>query len=234
MSRPGSAEPRRRRFRIGLIFRWLGLSVLALIVLGLMYLVYLLYPRTMPQSEPIASAKVFEQIERLRPVSEFDGIADPRARSVALFEEAGRVIQSPRCINCHPRSDRPTQTDAMRPHMPWVSRGPDGGGEITMRCSTCHHAENVAASSVPGNPKWQLAPTEMAWQNRTLGEICRQLLDPARSHMNREELRHHMAEDELVGWAWHPGGDRTPAPGSQAEFGAIIAAWLETGGECPQ
>jgi hypothetical protein len=59
------------------------------------------------------------------------------------------------------------------------------------------------------------------------------MLDPRRSHMTRAELLHHMAEDELVGWAWHPGGNRAPAPGSQSEFGTLIKAWLETGAECP-
>jgi hypothetical protein len=34
-------------------------------------------------------------IEHLRPVSDFASIADPHARSVALFVEAGRVIESP-------------------------------------------------------------------------------------------------------------------------------------------
>lgn len=224
---PAPTKPRRRRFPF---FRVLGLVLLVLIAAGL---AYLLYPRAMPQTETIAVEALYRQVEQLRSVAEFDSIADRRARSVALFEEAGRVIQSPRCMNCHPRSDRPTQTDGMRPHTPWVSRGPDGGGEATMRCSTCHHDENFAASGVPGSPNWHLAPIEMAWEGRTLGEICRQLLDPARSHMTREELLRHMAEDELVGWAWNPGGDRTPAPGTQAAFGAIIAAWLETGGECP-
>ncbi|MCA1416774.1 Isoquinoline 1-oxidoreductase subunit, partial [Bradyrhizobium sp. NBAIM20] len=104
----------------------------------------------------------------------------------------------------------------------------------TLRCSTCHQAENFEASGVPGNPKWRLAPIEMAWQGQTLGNICRQLLDPARSHMTREELLHHMAQDELVGWAWHPGADRKPAPGTQETFGSLIKAWLDTGAACPE
>jgi hypothetical protein len=121
----------------------------------------------------------------------------------------------------------------MRPHMPRVSRGPDDAGEPILRCSACHHDASFAASGVPGNPKWKLAPIEMAWQGETLGEICRQILDPARSHMTRDQLLRHMAEDELVGWAWHPGVRRTPAPGTQAEFGQIIQAWLQTGARCP-
>lgn len=219
----------RRRLKAGL------LSILALTaVTGTIGIVYALYPRTMPQTGPIEARLLPAEIERLRSVSDFDGIADPASRSVAFFEEAGRVLEHPRCLNCHPRTDRPTQTDAMRPHTPWVTRGLDGGGASTLRCSTCHQAENFVASGVPGNPKWKLAPIEMAWQGQTLGNICRQLLDPTRSHMTRDELLHHVMEDELVGWAWHPGGNRQPAPGTQQEFGSLIKAWLETGAVCPQ
>lgn len=219
----------RRRLKVGL------LSILALTaVTGTIGIVYALYPRTLPQTGPLEARLLPAEIERLRSVSDFDGIADPASRSVAFFEEAGRVLEHPRCLNCHPRTDRPTQTDAMRPHMPWVTRGLDGGGASTLRCSTCHQAENFAASGVPGNPKWKLAPIEMAWQGHTLGNICRQLLDPTRSHMTRDELLHHVMEDELVGWAWHPGGNRQPAPGTQQEFGSLIKAWLETGAVCPQ
>lgn len=228
---PSSGTPNRRRFRLKRILGIAGLLVVAAISLGL---VYLLYPRPVPQSEPIPIEALYSQLEGLQPVSAFDTIVDPQVRSAALFTELGRVLESPRCMNCHPATDRPTQTDAMRPHTPWVSRGPDGGGETSMRCTTCHQAQNSEASGVPGNAKWSLAPIEMAWQGKSLGDICRQLLDPTRSHMTREELLHHMAEDELVGWAWSPGGRRQPAPGTQAEFGVLVSAWLETGAQCPQ
>jgi len=42
-----------------------------------------------------------------------------------------------------------------------------------------------------------------------------------------------MAEDSLVGWAWSPGAGRAPAPGTQAEFGALARAWAAAGGDCP-
>ena len=227
--RSSSAErPQRRWLRIGC------LPLIAIVASGLILaLVVVLRPRTMPEPEFVAAHRPRAETTHLRSVASFATIVDPQARSVALFQEAGRVIEHPRCMNCHPRGDRPTQTEAMRPHMPWVSRGPDDGGEPSLRCSTCHQDRNFDASGVPGNPKWRLAPSEMAWQGKSLGEICRQLLDPARAHMTREQLLHHMAEDELVGWAWHPGGKRTPPPGTQAEFGAIIEAWLETGAGCP-
>jgi hypothetical protein len=172
--------------------------------------------------------------DELRPVSEFAAITDSRERAVALFKEAGKVITHPRCMNCHPASDRPTQTDSMRPHEPWVVRGADGHGAAGLKCSNCHHAANFDPARAPGHPMWHLAPIEMAWQGKTLGEICRQIKDPGRNGGHTlEQIVAHMAEDSLVGWAWAPGTGREPAPGTQAAFGALIRAWAESGAACP-
>jgi len=172
--------------------------------------------------------------ETLRPPASFDGIADPRARSQALFGEVGKVLQSPRCLNCHPRGDSPTQTDAMRPHAPIVVRGTKNMGAPGLPCATCHHEANFDPARVPGAPHWSLAPREMAWQGLTLPQICKQLKDRKRNGgRSLADLEHHMAHDELVGWGWHPGADRTPAPGSQAELGALFSAWVQTGAVCP-
>jgi hypothetical protein len=172
--------------------------------------------------------------ERLRSVSEFASIPDRTARSIALFEEAGKVLQHPRCLNCHPAGDRPTQGMERTPHQPWVRRGEDGTGAVGLRCNTCHQAENFDPGRVPGHPTWKLAPIEMAWQGKTLGQICRQLTDPGRNGgRTLDDIVHHMANDSLVGWAWSPGAGREPAPGSQSAFGALIRAWVESGAACP-
>lgn len=172
----------------------------------------------------------------LKRPSAFSSLTDERERSLALFEEAGKVIQHPRCVNCHPASDRPLQTDAMIPHMPPVQRGDGGMGVPGMRCTTCHQVENVDLidRSMPGHAPWSLAPAEQAWEGKSLGEICAQIKDPERNgERTLADLHEHMAEDGLVGWGWHPGEGRTPAPGSQEIFGALIAAWIETGAHCP-
>jgi len=104
----------------------------------------------------------FASDNTLRPVSEFASIKNKKARSVALFAEAGKVIQHPRCVNCHPAGDRPLQTDAGRPHEPMVVRGPDGHGAPALECSSCHHDSNFDPARVPGHPKWHLAPLSMA------------------------------------------------------------------------
>lgn len=172
---------------------------------------------------------------KLRPVASFDKIRNKQQRAVALFEEAGKVIQSPRCMNCHPATERPTQTDRMRPHQPLVVRGEGGIGAPGMMCTTCHHAANFDAAGVPGNPKWQLAPEEMAWQGKSLGQICEQIKDRKRNgDLTLAALIKHMAEDDLVGWAWSPGPNRTPALGTQKEFGALIKAWVDAGATCPK
>jgi hypothetical protein len=170
----------------------------------------------------------------LRPAADFSGITDAHDRAVALFNEAGKVIAHPRCMNCHPASDRPTQDETMHPHEPWVVRGDDGHGAPGLRCNTCHHAANFDPAHVPGHPMWHLAPIEMAWQAKTLGQICEQIKDTARNgNKDMAALVKHMAEDSLVGWGWSPGEGRSPAPGTQAQFGDLIKAWAEAGADCP-
>jgi hypothetical protein len=88
--------------------------------------------------------------------------------------------------------------------------------------------------SIPGNPAWHLAPIEMAWVGKSLGEICQQLKDPARNGgRDLSKIVEHMSHDSLVGWGWNPGEGREPAPGTQAEFGELIKAWVDTGAACP-
>jgi hypothetical protein len=172
--------------------------------------------------------------DRLASVDSFASIPDTAARSAALFTELGKVITHPRCMNCHPAGDRPRQGDVMRLHLPPVERGEDGFGLPAMRCPICHQAGNFEPAGVPGNPIWHLAPREMGWEGKTLGEICTQIKDAARNgNRSLEALVEHIGTDHLVGWAWAPGGKRTPAPGTQKEAGALVEAWVQTGAICP-
>jgi len=188
------------------------------------------------KAQPAAAASA--PANTLRPLSEFSSITDSKERSLAVFAEAGKVIQHPRCLNCHPTGDRPLQGDSQRLHQPLVTRGKDGFGATAMRCISCHGAQNFEAAqlaSVPGNKIWHLAPIEMAWHGRTLGEICRQLKDRSRNGgKTMPQMIEHMAHDELVGWGWAPGVGRTPAPGTQKAFGDLIKAWADSGAHCPE
>ena len=140
----------------------------------------------------------------LKSPADFSSIGNPSDRARALFTEAGRVLQHPRCVNCHPVGDRPTQGLDEHPHSPPVFRGID------------------------------VAPREMAWQAKSLGEICEQIKDPRRNGgKTLAQIQDHMAHDSLVGWGWMPGGTREPAPGTQEQLGALIDAWIQAGAACP-
>jgi hypothetical protein len=161
-------------------------------------------------------------------------------RSRALFSEAAKVIMNPRCMNCHPKTDSPLQGNDQHAHMPPVSRGDSGVGVAGAPCSTCHSERNFTLSekasyrSIPGHPRWGLAPIEMAWEGKSVGEICVQLKDPARNGgRDLALLQEHFAKDDLVAWGWNPGEGRVPAPGSQARLGELVKAWIDTGAQCP-
>ena len=168
-----------------------------------------------------------------------DIAASRKAQSVADFIAMGRVIESTRCLNCHPADGYPTQADDMHRHTPRITPGPEGKGVPGFTCSQCHGAKNANTSlphvqSIPGNPKWSLAPHEFAWQHKTLAEICVQFRDPkTNGGRSLKGLHDHVAYDPLVGWAWHPGRGRTPSPGTQAEFGQLTQHWIDTGAACP-
>jgi hypothetical protein len=185
------------------------------------------------------AADAMEHGAELRSAAAFADIADERARSVALFREAGKVIQSPRCLNCHPVEPRPTQGDDLHPHVPLMQGGAEGKGLPALPCKSCHGPANVATLApsirgIPGHARWGLAPASMAWQGKTLAEICAQLKDPARNGgHDLAGIEKHMATDDLVAWGWHPGEGRRPAPGTQSELGQLIGAWIATGAHCP-
>jgi hypothetical protein len=183
----------------------------------------------------ISAARASEALtESLATPESFDAIGNTAARSAALFMEAGKVLTHARCVNCHPAGDRPRQGDVRHLHQPPVVRGEDGFGLPALRCPICHQQANFDPGRVPGDPAWHLAPAEMAWEGKTIGQICEQIKDPARNGgRSLDEIVHHIGTDHLVGWAWAPGGGRQPAPGTQSEAGALLDAWVKTGAICP-
>lgn len=159
---------------------------------------------------------------------------DQTEESIEYFLEASKTFRHPRCLNCHPAGERPTQGDDMHAHIMNVQRGIDDHGMQGMRCASCHNQANYEYSGVPGAPKWALAPRSMAWQGLDDRELCEALKDQKKNHgMSIEELVHHNGEDPLVSWGWSPGADRRAIPGSQKEFGEIIRKWAATGAACP-
>ena len=167
--------------------------------------------------------------QSLKSPAEFESIGDKAARSRAMFTEIAKVLTHPRCMNCHPAGANPQQGSDRHEHMPPVWREDVASGAIGTTCSACHHDANFAVTeattykSIPGHPRWGLAPLSMAWQGKSIGEICRQLKDTARNGgRDLALLQEHIAKDDLVAWGWNPGtGPRTGAgqPGGRRQIG---------------
>src|SRR5439155_15570731 len=142
-----------------------------------------------------------------QPRSTFSSFSDPAERSRAIFAEAAKVLTHPRCLNCHPAGDRPTQADDIHPHEPFARRD--------LPCVTCHTERNftlherASYQSIPGHPRWMMAPIEMAWQGKLTREICREVKVLDRNGARDLALLHrHFAKTELVAWVWNPGAGR--------------------------
>jgi hypothetical protein len=171
--------------------------------------------------------------QSLKSTSEFESIGDQAERSRAIFAEIGKLLTHPRCMSCHPAGDHPLQGADHHEHRPTVWRG--DSGNLGTHCAECHTDNNVtlheAASyqSIPGHPRWGLAPLSMAWEGKTVGDICRQLKDTSRNGgRDLAMLQEHVAKDDLVAWGWNPGVGREPAPGSQESAGELVQAWINS------
>lgn len=163
------------------------------------------------------------------------GVADAQAAEKgALFAPIAAVLRDPRCLNCHPSSNRPRQGNDRHLHLQNVQRGEDNLGFVNMRCTACHRDENNAYSGVPGAPNWHLAPLSMGWEGLDDGALCATLKDSDKNGgRDVAALVEHMASDKLVLWGWDPGGKRTPVPTPHAEFVKQLEAWAGAGAPCP-
>jgi hypothetical protein len=163
--------------------------------------------------------------------------ADAIAAGKRAFPDIARVLQSPRCQNCHPSGNAPLQTDRGRPHAMNISRLTVAAG---VPCATCHQTRNADQLGIvggpPGAPRWGLPPAEtpMIFEGRTVSALCEQLRDPERNgHRSLPALLEHVAHDPLVLWGWKPGGKRTLPPLDHDAFVAAFTTWVASGGACP-
>lgn len=163
--------------------------------------------------------------------------ADAVSAGKRAFTDIARVLQSPRCRNCHPAGNAPLQADAGKPHAMNISRASVAAG---VPCTSCHQERNSEALHIaggpPGAPHWAMPPAEtpMVFEGKTATELCEQLKDPARNgHRSLAMLLDHVSHDSLVLWGWDPGGKRTPPPVPHDKFVAAFTAWVGADGACP-
>jgi hypothetical protein len=154
------------------------------------------------------------------------------------FATVFRVLQHPRCMNCHPVGRVPLQGDLSRPHAQNVHGGDSGEGVYAMKCATCHFTANgPSAHTPPGAPNWHLPKASMplVFEGRTAAQLAAQLQDPAQNGgKTLEQLFHHVAEDPLVLWGWDPGPGRTPVDVPHAEFVQAMRTWIDAGSPVPR
>jgi hypothetical protein len=161
----------------------------------------------------------------------------PQAASPeAAFVDVARVLQSPRCVNCHPNGDAPLQGDHGAVHAMGITRDIE---RVGMTCQTCHR--DSAVSTDPHMPPavkgWSLPrkETPLVFQGRTPATLCAQLKDPA--HNGNKDLAHllsHVTGDGLVLYGWNPGGKRTLPPLPHDVFVARFTQWVDAGAPCPK
>ena len=157
-----------------------------------------------------------------------------KAASTAAFLEAVKVLNHPRCMNCHTTVDWPTQGDDRHRHTFNVVRGPEGAGPAGMRCATCHQAQNQESMNIPGAKDWHMAPLAMGWTGLSPGALCAALLDPNKNGgRSGEKVIEHVRADPLVLWAWTPGGKRNPPQMQHKTFLTALETWLKKGAHCP-
>ena len=172
------------------------------------------------------------------PVTSAAPLLDP----IASFETVRAVLQSPRCVNCHPSGDAPMQGDDSKVHLQKVVRGVDGRGVPGLGCVDCHAKANAPDSYGPNQPPgvstgWRLpgADHKLIFAGLSSHDLCEQVKDPSRNGgKNGAELLEHVGRDPLVLWGWAPGVGRKPVAVPHAEFVKAFAAWSGAGGPCPK
>lgn len=161
---------------------------------------------------------------------------------LASWARIQQVFSHPRCANCHVGADGvPMWSGANygpqpRPHGMNITAGASRiGAENGLLCTTCHMHENAAAAhGPPGAEGWLLAPVSMQWFGKASAEICAQIKDPKRNGgRSLEQVAQHVERDALVGWGWHPGRGREPAPLSNVELAQLVRSWARSGAPCP-
>jgi hypothetical protein len=156
------------------------------------------------------------------------------------FKTVQKVLQHPRCQNCHIPGDAPLQFDEGRAHAMNVQRGAAGAGAAGLPCGTCHGASNLPSSYgehvPPGAPNWHLPQPErkMVFIGLSTGDLCRRLKDTQQNGgKDLNALIEHVDHDPLVLWGWEPGSGRAPVSVAHASFVAAFKTWAAAGAPCP-
>ncbi|HKV10696.1 MAG TPA: hypothetical protein VJ725_21325 [Thermoanaerobaculia bacterium] len=164
-----------------------------------------------------------------------------RADALQAFDTVQKVLQHPRCQNCHIPGDAPLQFDAGLVHAQNVRRGAEGNGVAGLPCSSCHGESNLPASyganQPPGAPNWHLPPPEhkMVFIDLSKADLCATVKDPKKNGgKDLAALLEHVSHDKLVLWGWAPGEGRERVSVPHDAFVASFKTWVDGGAPCPE
>jgi hypothetical protein len=153
----------------------------------------------------------------------------------SLFLPIARVLQHPRCMNCHPQNDAPLQFDTSKPHRQNVTRKIESLG---MQCNSCHaEVAMPGAHQPPAAPHWRMPPAEvpMVFEGKTSKQLCEQLKDKKlNGNRSLKDIREHLEKDAIVKWGFAPGEGRTLPPLTHAQLMKQVDAWISAGAQCPK
>lgn len=170
-------------------------------------------------------------------LSPLNDVAKDSVGSVKAFMKVYKVLMSPRCMNCHPAGNAPLQGDDNHVHTMNVVRGQDGKGVYAAKCSNCHQPVNAPGlHAPPGNPKWQLPPSDMkmVFQGRTPRQLALQIMNyNLNGHKDKQQLIEH-ARDTLIKAAWNMGEGRAAPPMTYSAFVDAWDSWIKKGGYAPK
>lgn len=160
------------------------------------------------------------------------GYGQDSAVSTAAFLKVYDVLQSPRCMNCHPAGDIPLVGDASEEHGQGVTRGKRGNN-----CGNCHTDEYIdGVSMAPAAPNWRMPPAnmKMIFQGKTPRQLAALLLDSASNgKKTTADLIKHVKEDGLVLYGWKAGEGKKSPPLSHSEFVKQFELWINSGAYLP-
>jgi hypothetical protein len=157
------------------------------------------------------------------------------ADGARLFDPIAAVLGHPRCMNCHMGAEALHRGEVGGPSESRIARAPEPKSVAAAPCRACHRDRNSADGTVPGAPRWRLAPPSTNWQGLGADELCAAIKDPARNgkRFTIAEVVAHMKSAPLVLWAWRPGAGREAPPLAHVEFVGALEAWAAAGAPCP-
>lgn len=79
-----------------------------------------------------------------------------------------------------------------------------------------------------------MPPPSMGWNDLAPRAVCEALHASVReAKVSMSALVQHVERDQIILWAWEPGGRRTAPAIPHQEFVSRVQRWIDGGATCP-